>query len=534
MKWRGNACARVAVTAAVVWAAAVPSVVRAASSSGVTVTVQARALKPGEVVLVTARTNAPARSVTGQAGAGHLRFSRTDDPLVWLALLGLDVRVTPGQIRLAVRAVDAEGTSETVETLTVLPRRPDQRRITVDPRFAHPPASELARIEREAKLMADVLGVVSPERLWRGPFVAPVPGRPTSAFGRVSIVNGERRAPHAGVDLQAADGTPVCAPAAGRVVLSASLYYAGDTVIIDHGLGVFSLLAHLSERRTQPGTLVGAGDVVGLSGSTGRITGPHLHWGTRIGPALVDPLSLIAATSGVDREGKTPSPIPPAPSESDGGRVRQHEVEAELRPGLHRVTSRPQVVERQESQVRDARLAARHVFVAEFADMDDAEVDLADRCRIVIDERDDPGREIGVDEQFFVQFPLDGVFVEIEARPEQVFVAVVDVAADADRALGDEAFLAGGLAAHVVQQRVAAADEHVRDQLLERRVVFGERSRDVPCMLRLEHARHVRANVGAEPLEGANLVEERARERQNQFVGHGSFYPADRVAERSP
>jgi murein DD-endopeptidase MepM/ murein hydrolase activator NlpD len=185
--------------------------------------------------------------------------------------------------------------------LTVLPKRLDQRRITVDERFSKPPASELARIEREAKQLAEVLGAVSPDRLWRGPFASPVPGGPTSAFGRVSIVNGERRSPHSGIDLQAANGTPVSAPAAGRVVLSASLYYAGDTVIIDHGLGAFSLLAHLSERRAQPGDLVSAGDVVGLSGSTGRITGPHLHWGTRIGAALVDPFSLIAATSGLPR-----------------------------------------------------------------------------------------------------------------------------------------------------------------------------------------------------------------------------------------
>lgn len=266
---------------------------------GVAVAVQARAMKPGEVVLVTARTSTPASRVAGQVSAGAVHFFKTADPLVWQALVGLDVRGKPGTVPLTVRAEAGAAASETVKVLEVLPKRLEQRRITVDERFARPPASELARIERETKLMADVLAVVSPERSWRGPFASPVTGGPTSAFGRVSIVNGERRSPHSGIDLQAADGTPVRAPAAGRVALSASLYYAGDTVIIDHGLGVFSVLAHLSRRDTQAGDAVAAGDVVGLSGSTGRITGPHLHWGVRIGPALVDPLSLIAATSRV-------------------------------------------------------------------------------------------------------------------------------------------------------------------------------------------------------------------------------------------
>jgi murein DD-endopeptidase MepM/ murein hydrolase activator NlpD len=154
----------------------------------------------------------------------------------------------------------------------------------------------LPRIEREAKLLASVIAGLSPARLWSGPFRMPVSGGPTSAFGRVSIINGRRGSPHSGIDLKAAVGTPVRAPASGRVVLSASLYYAGDAVIIDHGLGAFSTLVHLSVRQVAEGDTVTVGDVVGLSGVTGRITGPHLHWGVRIAGALVDPLSLVAVT----------------------------------------------------------------------------------------------------------------------------------------------------------------------------------------------------------------------------------------------
>ena len=263
----------------------------------VQVSTAARAMQPGEVVLVTARASRPPDRVSGRIPAGPVHFFRTADPLVWQALVGLDVKTKAGPLPLTVTVEAGGGTARTTSTLNVLAKRFDERRITVDERFQRPPAGEMARIEREAKLLASVIAGLSPDRLWSGPFQMPVPGEPTSAFGRVSIVNGERRSPHAGIDLKAGVGTPVRAPAGGRVVLSASLYYAGDAVIIDHGLGVFSLLVHLSVRHAAEGDMVKAGDVVGLSGATGRITGPHLHWGVRIAGALVDPTSLVAVTA---------------------------------------------------------------------------------------------------------------------------------------------------------------------------------------------------------------------------------------------
>ncbi len=260
----------------------------------VRVTIRARALQPGEAVLVEARTSAPAEQVTGTTPGGRLHFTRGADPLLWEALTGLDLSVTPGPWRLTVRAESGRAAADAVETLQVRARTFPSRRITVDPRFATPPASERPRIEREAKRLAALFAGSTPARSWDLPFSAPVPGRATSAFGRVSIANGIRQSPHAGTDFQAAVGTPVRSPAAGTVVLSDSLYFAGDAVVIDHGLGVYSLMAHLSERRTKPGDAVAAGDVVGLSGATGRVMGPHLHWSVRIGDARIDPESLLS------------------------------------------------------------------------------------------------------------------------------------------------------------------------------------------------------------------------------------------------
>jgi murein DD-endopeptidase MepM/ murein hydrolase activator NlpD len=151
------------------------------------------------------------------------------------------------------------------------------------------------RSAADSKAMADVFAGVSPERLWQGPFLTPVPGAATSSFGRLSVMNGESRGRHLGADFRAGEGTPVRAPNGGRVALAQNLYFAGNTVIVDHGLGLFSLVAHLSRIDVEVGEMVTGGDQLGLSGSTGRVTGPHLHWAIRMGPQSVDPEALMAA-----------------------------------------------------------------------------------------------------------------------------------------------------------------------------------------------------------------------------------------------
>src|SRR5262249_49956160 len=135
----------------------------------------------------------------------------------------------------------------------------------------------------------------SPRRLWTGPFARPVSDAVSGRFGARSVLNGEPRPPHTGVDFASPAGTRVKAPAGGRIVLARNLYMSGNTIVIDHGLGLFSLLAHLSAFQAQQGAEVSTGDVVGLSGATGRVTGPHLHWAVRIGGARVDPLSVLAS-----------------------------------------------------------------------------------------------------------------------------------------------------------------------------------------------------------------------------------------------
>jgi murein DD-endopeptidase MepM/ murein hydrolase activator NlpD len=167
----------------------------------------------------------------------------------------------------------------------------------VEPRFVTPPAAERQRIEEERHLLANTFGRATPDRLWRGPFATPVDGAGTSSFGRLTLLNGRPNGRHQGADFRAALGTPVRAPNSGRIVLVADLYFAGTAVVIDHGLGLFSLFAHLERAAVEVGAVVARGDLIGEAGATGRVTGPHLHWAVRLGEISVDPLSVMATTA---------------------------------------------------------------------------------------------------------------------------------------------------------------------------------------------------------------------------------------------
>jgi murein DD-endopeptidase MepM/ murein hydrolase activator NlpD len=174
------------------------------------------------------------------------------------------------------------------------------RRLKVDDSFANPSASVADRITQEAQVLTDLFAKTRSGRLWRGSFVLPVPGEATSSYGRITTLNGKQRGQHQGADFRAAVGTPVRAPNAGEVVLAADHYFPGNTIVLDHGDGLYSLFAHLSRVAVHVGTRVARGDILGETGATGRVTGPHLHWAVRLQGTSVDPLSLVAAVAEID------------------------------------------------------------------------------------------------------------------------------------------------------------------------------------------------------------------------------------------
>jgi murein DD-endopeptidase MepM/ murein hydrolase activator NlpD len=155
-------------------------------------------------------------------------------------------------------------------------------------------APTLARVETERGELRTALAAGASERLWRGPFRVPVEGgQPTGGFGVRRLINGQPRSPHTGYDWAAPVGTPVVAANAGRTVLVTEHFFAGRNVVVDHGLGLFTLYYHLTETRVEPGESVAAGQVIGTVGATGRVTGPHLHFAVLLNGARVDPEALL-------------------------------------------------------------------------------------------------------------------------------------------------------------------------------------------------------------------------------------------------
>jgi murein DD-endopeptidase MepM/ murein hydrolase activator NlpD len=260
-------------------------------------------LKPGSVALITVAATQDLTELTGEAAGRPVFFWPTSSPREWSGLAGISVESAPGKVTIAIHGRTAGGAKATTRvSLLVEKYQFETRRLRVDPKLVNPPETELARIKEEAKAMAAAFAIVTPQRLWRGRFEAPVPGTATSSFGRLTITNGKPAGRHQGADFRAATGTPVRAPNAGRVVMAQSLYFAGNTVIIDHGFGVFSLLAHLSRMAVGRGATVARGDLLGESGATGRVTGPHLHWAVRFGAMSVDPLALMSASASQSAE----------------------------------------------------------------------------------------------------------------------------------------------------------------------------------------------------------------------------------------
>jgi murein DD-endopeptidase MepM/ murein hydrolase activator NlpD len=262
------------------------------------VSTYARAFRPGGVVLLTVTPSRVVTHVDGTAFDRTLDFWPAGRSRSWQTLAGIPLATEPGRHEVALRATTSDGeTTARVLTLTVAPAQFATRRLRVDPRFVNPPASALERIARDAQVLNDLFTQVRSPRTWAGPFRMPVPGTATSSFGRLSILNGQAGSRHQGTDFRATTGTPVRAPNAGEVVLAEDLYYAGNTIVLDHGGGLFSLFAHFSSMAVSVGAHVSRGDLLGRAGATGRVSGPHVHWAVRLRGDSVDPLALTTAVA---------------------------------------------------------------------------------------------------------------------------------------------------------------------------------------------------------------------------------------------
>lgn len=248
----------------------------------------------GQVALVTVTGAGSAREVQGTLGDRPLVFFPAGDAHV--ALIGVDLERAPGTKPWRVRALDERGV-ETARSgaITVRAGQFSVERLNLPtPMVDLDPAAEKRAKEEGARLRA-LYATITMERLWRGRFVPPVAGEGAwNGFGARRIINGQPRMPHSGADRSAERGTPVVASNRGRVALIGEFFFAGRLVVLDHGLGLYTLYFHLDRIDVAEGSLVERGEPIGTVGSTGRATGPHLHWAAMLLEARVNPTALFS------------------------------------------------------------------------------------------------------------------------------------------------------------------------------------------------------------------------------------------------
>ncbi|MDE2511869.1 MAG: M23 family metallopeptidase, partial [Elusimicrobia bacterium] len=260
-----------------------------------TVTVKARAVQRGEILLFVVEGENRRKPPSGDFRGRALDFFPAASSGTWLAFAGLDLDASTGPAVLKAVLRDGRGRAvRRTETLNVEPGHFPIEELKVAQKFVTPAKSDSERAEGEAVKLHRLFTHGETKRLFDGSFFPPIPGAATARFGERRVFNGQPRAPHSGMDLKARMGVPVRAPAAGRVVLAGPLYFSGNTIVIDHGLGLTTLYAHLSRMSVKPGAMVKKGQLLGKVGATGRVTGPHLHWALKLGEARIDPYSLAA------------------------------------------------------------------------------------------------------------------------------------------------------------------------------------------------------------------------------------------------
>jgi murein DD-endopeptidase MepM/ murein hydrolase activator NlpD len=239
-----------------------------------------------------------AQEVSGEWLGRQVLFFQGREGQSWYALAGSDVEDPVGPSTLKIEAKQGGSLSHLELPIEVHPGHYRTEAISVAPRFVEPNAGQLKSIEADSRLKERAFAVSAPTPLWHGNFRAPVVSEPTDSFGVRRTYNGKLAGIHKGMDFRARTGTVVRAGNKGIVVLAQRLYYEGNCVIIDHGLGLYTVSMHLSRIDVREGQHVAMGQRLGLSGATGRVTGPHLHWAVRWEGAYLDPAKLLKLNLG--------------------------------------------------------------------------------------------------------------------------------------------------------------------------------------------------------------------------------------------
>lgn len=252
-----------------------------------------RVVRQGDVAMVFVTGLPDAKAVEGSLAGQPLTFFPYGDG--YAALAGIDLEARPGMATWRVGVMDARDRPlKASGRLQIRARKFPVQRLTLPREMVELDAPTLQRVEEESKRLRTLYATITPERHWRGRFAKPV-GVPDAGegFGARRIINGQVRAPHAGLDYSADAGTPVVAANAGRVALVAEYFFPGRLVVLDHGLGLYTLYFHLERADVADGDRVERGQIIGRVGASGRATGPHLHFAAHLRQTRIDPALLL-------------------------------------------------------------------------------------------------------------------------------------------------------------------------------------------------------------------------------------------------
>jgi murein DD-endopeptidase MepM/ murein hydrolase activator NlpD len=271
-----------------------------ASATNWTARAQPTRLVNGGPVLFQVKPPNKLASLNGTWLGHEVSFSFDAASKTWFAFAGVSLETVPGSYALELTGTTAasEGSGKAVvftRNFTVARGKYPkiQVKLSVEGKFTEPNPEQQKQIAEGVQIKKDYLNRVTPEREWSGQFTAPTEAEISDVFGSERIFNGKTSSPHLGLDFRVPSGTPVAAMNSGTVLLARPLYFEGNFVVLDHGQGLLTLYLHLSEFKVKEGDPVKSGQIIGLSGGTGRATGPHLHVAVRWQGTYLDPAQLL-------------------------------------------------------------------------------------------------------------------------------------------------------------------------------------------------------------------------------------------------
>jgi len=279
----------------------VPAPAASGSTKGWLITMQPRLPVNGSPLLFRIKPPKAVEQLSGKWLGHEIPFNFDPATKTWFGFAGVSLETRPGSYTFQVSATRKNGDPISFgRPVTIGKAKYKRISVSVSKKFTEPSADQLRTISEDKQTKEALFNRVTPEREWSGNFRAPVRAPVSDVFGTERVFNGKVQSYHQGLDYGVPSGTPVSALNSGTVILARNLYFEGNCVVIDHGQGLLSLYLHLSEFAVKEGQRLKRGELIGLSGGTGRATGPHLHVAVRWQGVYLNPATLLSLTLPAD------------------------------------------------------------------------------------------------------------------------------------------------------------------------------------------------------------------------------------------